>query len=92
MHLQICWDITPGNTFFYVAQAFGWGFVAVFFTLTMTLTGVSYRFGDTCHVNSSKSMADFWGPLLGISVLAGLVQIGTSVTCTSIASTPLTLF
>jgi hypothetical protein len=77
MHLQICWDIVPGNRFFYVSQALGWGVAALLFTVTMTLTGVSFRFGDACHVNSTNSMADFWGPLLGIASAAGLVQILT---------------
>lgn len=77
MHLQICWDIVPGNWFFYASQAVGWGIAAVLFTVTMTITGVSFRFGDTCHVNQNNSMGDFWGPLLGISIAAALVQILT---------------
>lgn len=77
MHLQICWDIVPGNWFFYTAQAVGWGVAATLFTLTMTLTGVSFRFGDTCHINSEHSMATFWGPLLSIAGGAGVIQIFT---------------
>lgn len=81
MHLQICWDIVPGQIFFYVAQGVGWGVAAVLFTATMTITGVSFRFGDTCHVNSNNSMADFWGPLLGISIAAVVIQILTFFYC-----------
>ena len=81
MHLQICWDIVPGQIFFYVAQGVGWGIAGVLFTVTLTITGVSFRFGDTCHVNPNNSMADFWGPILGISIAAAVIQILTFIYC-----------
>lgn len=84
MHLQICWDVTPGHKFFYLAQGLGWGLIAALFTPTITVTGVSFRFGDACHVNSSNSMADFWGPLLGISGASAFVQITTFGYCINV--------
>jgi hypothetical protein len=81
MHLQICWDIVPGRRFFYFSQAAGWGVAAVLFTVTMAVTGVSFRFGDACHVNSKHSVADFWGPLLGMAGVAGLIQVMTFLYC-----------
>ncbi|KAF3001987.1 hypothetical protein E8E13_007877 [Curvularia kusanoi] len=81
MHLQICWDVTPGKKFFYWAQGLGWTVAAGFFTATITVTGVSYRFGDVCHVNSENSMKDFWGPLLAIAGGATLIQLATFVYC-----------
>ena len=77
MHLQICWDVTPGRKFFYWAQGLGWSVAAAFFTTTITITGVSFRFGDVCHVNSDQSMKDFWGPLLVIAGAATLTQVST---------------
>ena len=77
MHLQICWDVLPGKRFFYCAQGLGWGVIAALFTATITATGVSFRFGDICHVNSLHSMKDFWGPLLAISGASTLVQLMT---------------
>lgn len=79
MHLQICWDVTPGKKFFYWSQGLGWLVSATFFTITNTITGVSFRFGDVCHVNAANSMADFWGPLLVIAGSAMLVQVSTLV-------------
>ncbi|KAF2634276.1 hypothetical protein P280DRAFT_280403 [Massarina eburnea CBS 473.64] len=81
MHLQICWDVMPGKRFFYGAQVLGWAIAAGFFTATMTVTGVSYRFGELCHVNSSQSTKDFWGPLLVISGGATVVQLATFIYC-----------
>jgi hypothetical protein len=77
MHLQICWDVMPGKKFFYWSQALGWSIAATFFTVTITVTGVSFRFGDVCHVNSPNSVKDFWGPLLVISGGATLIQLAT---------------
>lgn len=81
MHLQICWDVTPGTKFFYWAQGLGWSVVAAFLALTLTLTGVSFRFGDVCHVNAQHSMSDLWGPLLAISAGAVLLQGSTFAYC-----------
>lgn len=81
MNLQICWDIVPGRKFFYVSQLVGWGIPAVLFTITITLTGVSFRFGNACHINHKDSMGAFWGPLLAFAGAAGLLQLGTFGYC-----------
>jgi hypothetical protein len=81
MHLQICWDVMPGRRFFYWAQGLGWTVAAGFFTATITVTGVSFRFGDVCHVNAAHSLTDFWGPLLAIAGAATLVQLATFAYC-----------
>lgn len=81
MNLQICWDIVPGRKFFYISQVIGWGIPAILFTVTMTITGVSFRFGSACHVNHANSMADFWGPLMGIAGIAGILQLMTFTYC-----------
>ncbi|KAK4994199.1 hypothetical protein LTR66_005713 [Elasticomyces elasticus] len=81
MHLQICWDTVPGRKFFYASQALGWGIPAVLFTATLTVTGVSSRFGDACHVNHKKSMGDFWGPLLAFAGSAVILQLATFGYC-----------
>lgn len=81
MNLQICWDIVPGRKFFYISQAVGWGIPAAFFTAVMAITGVSFRFGNACHVNHENAMADFWGPLLGMAGGAGILQLMTFAYC-----------
>ena len=81
MHLQIVWDIVPDKRFFYWAQAFGWAMPAVIFTAVMSATGVSFRFGDACHVNHNHAMADFWVWLLMFSAAAIVLQLITVGYC-----------
>ncbi|KAI9759653.1 MAG: hypothetical protein M4579_002221 [Chaenotheca gracillima] len=81
LHLQICWQVVPGPKFFLGAQFAGWGIPAVMVSVAMTLTGVSYRFGDTCHINHQYSVADFWGPLLAFTGAAIVIQFGTFGYC-----------
>jgi hypothetical protein len=81
MNLQICWDIVPGRKFFYASQALGWGIPAVLFCATMTVTGVSFRFGRECDVNHANSMADFWGPLMAFAGASGVLQLMTFAYC-----------
>jgi hypothetical protein len=79
MHLQICWDVIPGAKFFYFANGLGWGFPLIMFVVSMSVTGVSYRFGDTCHLNAKDSMGDFWAPMLAVAGIAALLQLSTYV-------------
>ena len=60
MHLQIVWDVIPGRKFFLSSQILGWGVTVVIFSIAMSLTGVSYRFGSSCHLNDTNSLASCW--------------------------------
>jgi hypothetical protein len=74
LHLQICWEVIPGNVFFYSALAFGWGIPAVALALALSLTGVSYRFGTVCHINHTNGLQVFWGPLLAFAAASLIIQ------------------
>jgi hypothetical protein len=67
----------PGKKFFYGAQLAGWGIPAISCAVGLTITGVSYRFGDTCHVNHTDAIKDIWGPLLSFAGAAIVVQFAT---------------
>lgn len=85
MHLQICWDVTPGRKFFYWAQVLGWVFPAALFVAAITSSGVSFRFGPAaCHINHNKSMLDFWGWLLAIAGVAIVIQLCTLGYCLNV--------
>ncbi|KAI1068385.1 hypothetical protein LB507_004730 [Fusarium sp. FIESC RH6] len=77
LHLQICWQVLVGKNFMIFAQAAGWGVPILGIVLALVFSGVSFRFGKTCHINHANSLADFWIPLL---LFAGLTVIITFAT------------
>ncbi|KAL3424807.1 hypothetical protein PVAG01_04088 [Phlyctema vagabunda] len=81
LHLQICWQAVIGKTFMWGALAAGWGIPAIGLTVALVLSGVSFRFGDTCHINHKNSLADFWVPLLVFAGLTVIIQFGTFGYC-----------
>lgn len=81
LHLQICWQVVIGKGFMWIAFAFGWGLPAIGITITLILSGLSFRFGDTCHLNHTNSFADFWLPLLCFAGLTLIIQLITFGYC-----------
>ncbi|KAH6998041.1 hypothetical protein BKA56DRAFT_607613 [Ilyonectria sp. MPI-CAGE-AT-0026] len=77
LHLQICWQVLVGRSFMIFAQAAGWGVPILGIILALVFSGLSFRFGATCHINHENSLADFWIPLL---LFAGLTVIITFAT------------
>ncbi|CZT00371.1 hypothetical protein WAI453_013316 [Rhynchosporium graminicola] len=81
LHLQICWQVIIGTSFMWGALATGWGIPAIALTLALVLSGVSFRFGDTCHINHKNSLAAFWIPLLIFAAITVIIQFGTFGYC-----------
>jgi hypothetical protein len=81
LHLQICWQVVIGKTFMWGAIASGWGIPAIALTVALVFSGVSFRFGDTCHINHKNSLADFWIPLLVFAALTVIIQFATFGYC-----------
>ncbi|KAG6006458.1 hypothetical protein E4U43_000438, partial [Claviceps pusilla] len=77
LHLQICWQVLVGQSFMFFAQAVGWGIPLLGITFALVFSGVSFRFGPTCHINHKNSLADLWIPLL---IFAGATVILTFAT------------
>lgn len=77
LHLQICWQVTVGRTFMFFAQAAGWGVPIIGIILALVFSGVSFRFGNMCHINHENSLATLWIPLL---IFAGITVITTFTT------------
>lgn len=61
LHLQICWQVVIGKTFMFGALAAGWGIPAIGLAVALIFSGVSFRFGDTCHINHKNSK---WSSIL----------------------------
>lgn len=77
LHLQICWQVLVGRNFMIFAQVAGWGVPILGIILALVFSGVSFRFGATCHINHKNSLADLWIPLL---IFAGATVIITFAT------------
>lgn len=81
LHLQICWQVTVGHKFMWLAQGVGWGVPLVGVVVAMVLSGVSFRFGATCHINHKLSLEDFWIPLLIFAGLTVIISFATFGYC-----------
>lgn len=81
IHLQICWQVVPGRKFFWSSLLAGWGIPILFASIALARTGVSYRFGDTCHINHDKALQDYWGPLLAFAAVSTILQFATLGYC-----------
>lgn len=81
LHLQICWQMIIGKTFMWGALATGWGIPAIGLTVALVFSGVSFRFGDTCHINHTNSLADLWIPLLIFAGVTVIIQFATFGYC-----------
>ncbi|KAK6544027.1 hypothetical protein TWF694_000741 [Orbilia ellipsospora] len=84
LHLQICWQVTPGKPYFIISQIAGWVLPAAMTAVALAVTGVSQRFGNTCHINTQNGLATFWGPLLGVAAAAIVIQFVTFGYCINV--------
>jgi hypothetical protein len=81
LHLQICWGVVVGRGYMWFSQATAWLIPVVIVTCALIFSGVSFRFGQSCHINHKNSLADFWIPLLIMSSTTLIVQLGTFAYC-----------
>lgn len=65
----------------WLAQVVGWGIPIVGLIIALMVSGVSFRFGGTCHINHQNSLADFWIPLLVFAGLTVIIQFATFGYC-----------
>lgn len=65
----------------YGALVGGWGVPAIGLAIALVYSGVSFRFGSTCHINHNNSLADFWIPLLIFAGITVIIQFSTFGYC-----------
>ena len=73
--------MVPGRKFFWCSLVAGWGIPAIVLAVALSVTGTSYRFGDTCHINHDKALQDYWGPLLAFAAISTILQFTTFGYC-----------
>ena len=66
---------------FWCSLIAGSGTPIIFASAALAVTGVSYRFGETCHINHNQALKDYWGPLLFFAALATILQFATFGYC-----------
>ncbi|KKK26811.1 hypothetical protein ARAM_002370 [Aspergillus rambellii] len=80
-HLQVCWEVIIGTKFMWGSFICGWGIPIIGTIVMLTLTGVSYRFGEVCHINIQSSLHDYWIPIMIFATAALFVQFATMGYC-----------
>ncbi|KAI1409739.1 hypothetical protein F5Y13DRAFT_193003 [Hypoxylon sp. FL1857] len=90
LHLQICWQLVVGRNYMWFSQVLGWGIPIVGLIILLVFSGVSFRFGATCHINHENSLADFWIPLLVFAGLTVIIQFATFGYCIKVYLASLT--
>ncbi|KAJ5908071.1 hypothetical protein N7495_000753 [Penicillium taxi] len=80
-HLQVCWEVVLGRKFMWGAFVCGIGIPAIGMTVMLVLTGVSFRFGEVCHINIPHGLQDYWAPLMAFTVVSLVLQLSTMSYC-----------
>ncbi|KAL2810269.1 hypothetical protein BJX63DRAFT_322387 [Aspergillus granulosus] len=80
-HLQVCWEVILGPKFMWGAFICGLGIPVIGTSIMLVLTGVSFRFGDVCHINIEKSLQDYWIPIIAFAGASLIMQFTTMGYC-----------
>ncbi|KAE8387465.1 hypothetical protein BDV23DRAFT_186371 [Aspergillus alliaceus] len=59
----------------------GWGIPGIGITVMLILTGVSFRFGDMCHINIKYGTKDYWAPIMAFAAASLVLQLATMAYC-----------
>lgn len=81
LHLQVCWEVVIGPVFMWASLAAGLAVPVIILAVMLVFTGVSYRFGNVCHINSTDSLDDYWIPILVFAGLGLILQFVTMGYC-----------
>lgn len=70
-----------GPKFMWGAFLCGFGIPAIGLAIMLKLTGVSYRFGDICHINIDNGLKDYWIPIMAFAATSLVLQVSTMAYC-----------
>ncbi|KAJ5304419.1 uncharacterized protein N7443_004079 [Penicillium atrosanguineum] len=80
-HVQVCWEVVLGPKFMWGAFLCGFGIPAIGITVMLIITGVSFRFGQICHINIKHGEQDYWYPVMAFAAAALVMQLATMAYC-----------
>lgn len=80
-HLQVCWEVVLGPKFMWGAFLCGFGIPTIGVTVLLIFTGVSFRFGQNCHINIKHGEQDYWYPIMAFAAAALVMQLATVAYC-----------
>lgn len=72
------------------SQVAGWIIPIIGLVIALALSGVSFRFGKTCHANHDNSLGALWIPLLVFAGLTVILQFATFAYCVKVYLASLT--
>ncbi|KAL5379641.1 hypothetical protein DPSP01_008339 [Paraphaeosphaeria sporulosa] len=75
LHIRIFWDKDPGTRFMWGSIIFGIAMPFVSLIAVLSVTGLSYRIGQTCLPSHEHAIVTFWIWLIFFAILASLLQI-----------------
>lgn len=80
-HLQVCWEVVLGPKFMWGAFLCGFGIPTIGIAVMLIFTGVSYRFGNICHINIDHAEQDYWYPIIAFAAASLILQAATMGYC-----------
>lgn len=67
-----------------VSHIIGWGLPALFLSISLPITGVSFQVGPLCLPKKHLTFITWFGWYLAFSSLAALIQISTTIFCIAV--------
>jgi hypothetical protein len=59
----------------------GFGIPTIGITVTLIFTGVSFRFGEICNINSKDGLQVYWTPIIAFTAAALVLKLSTMAYC-----------
>jgi amino acid transporter len=81
LHIRIVWDKDPGRKFKWGSIIAGTLLPLTFLVSLLSVTGFSYRMGQTCLPNHEHAIVTFWAWLVSFAIAGFLLQAITTGYC-----------
>lgn len=83
-HLRVVWDLQHNHYYIWLAHIIGWGLPALFLSISLPVTGVSFRVGGACIPNPKGAFVTWFGWLIAFGCLGAIIQLSTTGFCLAV--------